>query len=353
MDLITASQVSKVFGVSTRMLRYYEQIGLIESNRKDDYAYRVYDDAAIKRLQQIIILRKLQIPIKQIKNILNNQDAVTVIEIFQQNVDELDVKITALSAVKSILARFIEELQKKADIHLKFDLLNDKTMIAIMDSLSIPKSRIKENLSMDDLNKASETLSKLDEKKNSEVIGPVETQIKANQQKLEKFEIVKCGKYRFIGKAVYVRNDWGNPESHTGSIVGSVWMAKEWIFKTLDNMTEYITDMPYAGGLYIWDRYDEKNELQGYIIGKFMKAETPVPDGMDYFEIPEGYIAKGWGGFVEGEVKNMLRISDEYVDASWFWGGEVFADYEARADDGSCDTTKTGYFIACNIKENK
>ena len=160
MELQTVIQVSKTFGISARMLRYYEQIGLLESSRKEDYAYRVYDESTIKRLQQIVILRKLQIPIKQIKDILNNQDAVTVIEVFRQNIGEIDEKITALSVVKSILKRFIEALEEKADVHLKLDLLNDKTMISVVDSLSIPISRIKEKVPMEELNKASEILRK-------------------------------------------------------------------------------------------------------------------------------------------------------------------------------------------------
>ena len=165
---------------------------------------------------------------------------------------------------------------------------------------------------------------------------------------LTDFAIEKCGPYRFVGKAVYVRNDWGNPDAHTGEIVGSVWLAKDWIFAVLDKMTEYIAeDMPYGGGIYMWDRYDEKSRLQGYIVGKWMKAYAPVPDGMDYFDIPEGYIAKGWGGYVEGEVKDRLRDSTEYDDASWNWSGEVFADFGARADDGSWDNSRTGYFIWC------
>ena len=64
MDLQTVSDISKKYGISSRMLRYYEQSGLITSKRKEGYAYRVYDDPAIKRLQQVIILRKLQIPVK-------------------------------------------------------------------------------------------------------------------------------------------------------------------------------------------------------------------------------------------------------------------------------------------------
>ena len=66
MELKTIRQVSLDYGISRQMLCYYEEIGLLKSSRKDDYAYRVYDEDAVKRLQQIIILRKLQIPMKQI-----------------------------------------------------------------------------------------------------------------------------------------------------------------------------------------------------------------------------------------------------------------------------------------------
>jgi len=146
------------------MLRYYEQIGLLESLRKDDYAYRVYDEVAIKRLQQIIILRKLQIPVRQIKDILNNQDAVAVIEVFKQNIAELDEKITALSTLKSILARFVDEMQEKADVRLKLDLLNDTAMLAVVNALSFSENKIEEKVSMEELNKASEMLDKENEK---------------------------------------------------------------------------------------------------------------------------------------------------------------------------------------------
>ncbi|MBC1842559.1 MerR family transcriptional regulator, partial [Listeria seeligeri] len=75
MKLQTITQVAKEYEISTRMLRYYEQVGLIKSLRKDDYAYRVYDEGAVIRIRQIIILRKLRIPVKQIIKILNNSDA--------------------------------------------------------------------------------------------------------------------------------------------------------------------------------------------------------------------------------------------------------------------------------------
>ncbi len=165
MELQTISQVSKDFGISTRMLRYYEQVGLIQSLRKDDYAYRVYDANAINRLRQIIVLRKLRVPVKQIISILNNCDAVETVEIFRKNISEIDGEITALSTVKSILMRFVEEINEKADVNLK--LLGDEAVFSVISSLSFSDNQIKEtreNLSMEELNKANEELMKLEDK---------------------------------------------------------------------------------------------------------------------------------------------------------------------------------------------
>lgn len=165
MELQTISQVSKDFGISTRMLRYYEQVGLIQSLRKDDYAYRVYDANAISRLRQIIVLRKLRVPVKQIISILNNCDAVETVEIFRKNISEIDGEITALSTVKSILMRFVEEINEKADVNLK--LLGDEAVFSVISSLSFSDNQIKEtreNLSMEELNKANEELMKLEDK---------------------------------------------------------------------------------------------------------------------------------------------------------------------------------------------
>ena len=165
MELQTIGQVSKNHGISTRMLRYYEQVGLIESLRKDDYAYRVYDENTVIRLRQIMILRKLRVPVKQIISILNNSDTVQIVEIFRQNINQIDNEITALSTVKSILVRFAEEINEKADVNLK--LLDDETLFSLINSLPFADNQIKEkkeNLSIEELNKASENLNKLEDK---------------------------------------------------------------------------------------------------------------------------------------------------------------------------------------------
>lgn len=160
-ELRTIGKVSKVLGISSRMLRYYEQIGLIESVRENDSGYRFYDQYNIKKLQQIIIMRKLLIPVKQIKEILNNQDAVTAINIFKQNIRELDGEIAALDTIRTILMQFITELEEKTKIQLKLDMLNDESILSIVDSLSLPNNHIKEDKTIEDLNKANQRLIRI------------------------------------------------------------------------------------------------------------------------------------------------------------------------------------------------
>lgn len=70
-ELTKIRDVSNQYQVSARTLRYYEDMGLLSSVRKSDVSYRLYDAEAIKRIEQILILRKLNISIKDIKRIFN------------------------------------------------------------------------------------------------------------------------------------------------------------------------------------------------------------------------------------------------------------------------------------------
>jgi len=153
MELQTINQVSKTYGISTRMLRYYEEIGLIRSLRKDDYAYRVYDDTALLRLQQIIVLRKLRIPMKQISVILDNSQTSEAIDIFMKNIRELDDEIKTLSTIRDILTHLFNKLEQSENIHMDFDLLTDSSVSSIVETLSLSKNLIKETTTMENLKK--------------------------------------------------------------------------------------------------------------------------------------------------------------------------------------------------------
>ncbi|MGI6188981.1 MAG: MerR family transcriptional regulator [Caldicoprobacteraceae bacterium] len=159
MKLMTISEVTKLFNVSTRTLRYYDEIGLLPSTRMEGYAYRVYDEPSVRRLQQIITLRKLRIPLKKITLILNDTNKAKIIDMFQESINELDVEITALQTIREILHMFVVRLNSAANTQVRLDILDDAEIMSVVQTLSLSKINLKEEYSMDDLTKANNTLS--------------------------------------------------------------------------------------------------------------------------------------------------------------------------------------------------
>ena len=110
MALMRINGVVDSFGVSSRTLRYYEQMGLLWSNRPDDKAQRHYDDGALERLKQILVLRKLQIPIKDIAAIFSSENTAALIQAFVDKLESLDNEITALSELQRVVDEFLHEM---------------------------------------------------------------------------------------------------------------------------------------------------------------------------------------------------------------------------------------------------
>ena len=72
--MMTVKEVSKLTGISARTLHYYDEIGLFVPTEKSEAGYRLYDDKALETLQQILFLREFDIPLKEIKAIMENPD---------------------------------------------------------------------------------------------------------------------------------------------------------------------------------------------------------------------------------------------------------------------------------------
>ena len=68
------NEVSKLTGVSIRTLQYYDRIGLLHPAKYTEAGYRLYDDAALETLQQILLFRELEFPLKDIKEIISSPD---------------------------------------------------------------------------------------------------------------------------------------------------------------------------------------------------------------------------------------------------------------------------------------
>lgn len=110
LDLIRINEVVENYGISSRTLRYYEEMGLIWSTRPDFKTQRYYDNVALERLKQIIILRKLQIPVKDMVVIFKSESMSALIQAFVNKLESLDTEISALSELRQVVDDFLHKM---------------------------------------------------------------------------------------------------------------------------------------------------------------------------------------------------------------------------------------------------
>ncbi|WP_033844570.1 MerR family transcriptional regulator [Geobacillus icigianus] len=68
----TVHELAKLAGVTSRTLRYYDQIGLLKPARLSDAGYRLYGPREVDRLQQILFYRELGVDLETIKQIIHS-----------------------------------------------------------------------------------------------------------------------------------------------------------------------------------------------------------------------------------------------------------------------------------------
>ncbi|MCL2404370.1 MAG: MerR family transcriptional regulator [Defluviitaleaceae bacterium] len=113
MDLIKITDLTAKLGLTSRSLRYYEQVGLIQSIRVPLERYRYYDAANIERLKQIMILRKMLIPVKDIIRIYESDDMSVVVDTFVNRIQAIDDEIYTLAELRQVVNEFLHAMKQK------------------------------------------------------------------------------------------------------------------------------------------------------------------------------------------------------------------------------------------------
>lgn len=117
----TVNEVSKLTGVSIRALQYYDKMGLLAPSGYTASGYRLYDDTALETLQQILLLKELEFPLKEIAKILSSPG-------FDRE-KALDQQIELLLLKKEHLEQlisFAREVKEKGEIKMDFTAFDTK-----------------------------------------------------------------------------------------------------------------------------------------------------------------------------------------------------------------------------------
>lgn len=126
--MMTVKQVSLLTGVSVRTLQFYDEINLFKPTQITEAGYRLYDDAALENLQQILFFKELDFTLKEIKAIMENPGFDKASAYIKQR-ELIQMKRDRLTGLLGLLDKLIKgekcmEFQK-FDLSEYFNVLED------------------------------------------------------------------------------------------------------------------------------------------------------------------------------------------------------------------------------------
>jgi len=86
----TVQKLARLAGISTRTLRYYDEIGLLKPGRMTESGYRIYGEEQVNRLQQILFYRELGCSLEMIREILQSPDFDEITALRQHRAQLID-----------------------------------------------------------------------------------------------------------------------------------------------------------------------------------------------------------------------------------------------------------------------
>lgn len=111
----TIKEMSQLSGLSVRTLHYYDEIGLLKPTLVGENGYRFYDDEVLPRLQEILLFRELEFPLKDIQKILEAShykryaalgDQIKLLEIKKARLEEVIIHAKSLKEGGKTMSHF-------------------------------------------------------------------------------------------------------------------------------------------------------------------------------------------------------------------------------------------------------
>lgn len=106
----TIKRLADLAGVSTRTLRWYDQKGLLKPSGTSEGGYRLYGEASVARLQQIMFYKELDFSLSEISRILEKPEFDHQ-KALQSHLMELTKRREKMDALILTVSRTLDELQ--------------------------------------------------------------------------------------------------------------------------------------------------------------------------------------------------------------------------------------------------
>jgi DNA-binding transcriptional MerR regulator len=120
-------EVSKILNLSIRTIRYYEEIGLLNSIKRVEHGKRVYSDEEIRRLKFIKKLKVLGLSLSEMVELehiyrihkTNTKVLPKLITLLKNNADKVDDRINQLQTLKKEILEYSKKMESKLSEELR------------------------------------------------------------------------------------------------------------------------------------------------------------------------------------------------------------------------------------------
>jgi MerR family copper efflux transcriptional regulator len=107
------SEAAKASGLPVKTVRYYADIGLVEAPARSDAGYRIYNDAAVRRLSFIRRARTFDFSVAECRELLDlyqdqGRTSAEVKKIASKRLEEIEIKQRELQALHDDLAHLVK-----------------------------------------------------------------------------------------------------------------------------------------------------------------------------------------------------------------------------------------------------
>ncbi|MCL2840513.1 MAG: MerR family transcriptional regulator [Defluviitaleaceae bacterium] len=113
--MLRIGEVAKKYGISNRTLRYWEEVGVLQSKRTEN-GYRYYDSENVARINQIILLRKLKMPIADIERIFIANSYCVAIDALTSYLADLKQNAKLYNALAAIVENLLGNIQQSQNL---------------------------------------------------------------------------------------------------------------------------------------------------------------------------------------------------------------------------------------------
>lgn len=179
----------------------------------------------------------------------------------------------------------------------------------------------------------------------------IENMIKNHIVEMDNIRYMRLPALRFIGMDVMAKGE------NRGAQYGAMWEKSGEFIPVLDSLTEYASEIKEPCALMHHDDKEYNKSDMHYIVGRFMKAETPVPEGFSFYDLPESCAALAIYTGEFGDMMNQMyamtreKILSDNMGIPYpvgYYHAEVYVK-ENIPNNGV--VSKMGYLFSCSKAE--